>query len=112
MKTIVEIEKKIEECKVTGYCSYCRDDKTKIKTIKEILEMIDEINKDWFDTDWGDQVNPLEKLKSAKAHIIMLNERVKFNGKTPAFPSMLAVLEGNIKDRTQLLINEGKQKIL
>lgn len=52
------------------------------------------------------------KLKSAKAHIILPNERIKFNGKTPAFSSMLAILEGDIKDRTQLLINEGKQKKL
>ncbi len=52
------------------------------------------------------------KLASAKAHIMMINERVKFNGKASPFPSMLAILEGDIKDRTQLLINEGKQKIL
>jgi hypothetical protein len=32
-------------------------------------------------------------LSNANANIILINERVKFNGKPPIFPSMLAILE-------------------
>lgn len=32
-------------------------------------------------------------LHENKAHILLFNERIKFNGKTPNFPSMLAILE-------------------
>lgn len=52
------------------------------------------------------------KLVDAKAHIILINERVKFNGKPPAFPSMIAILEGSLNTRTDKLIAEGKQKVL
>ena len=31
-------------------------------------------------------------LKNANAHIILPNERIKYNGKTPAFSSMIAIL--------------------
>lgn len=32
-------------------------------------------------------------LTNANAHIVFINERVRFNGKTPPFPNMLAILE-------------------
>ena len=31
-------------------------------------------------------------LNNANAHILLINERVRFNGKTPPFPNMLAIL--------------------
>lgn len=34
------------------------------------------------------------ELINAKAHILFINERVKFNGKAPNFPNMLVILEG------------------
>jgi hypothetical protein len=34
------------------------------------------------------------ELVNANAHIIFINERVKFNGKAPPFPNMIAILEG------------------
>lgn len=33
------------------------------------------------------------KLVDADAHIIFINERVKFNGQAPPFPNMIAILE-------------------
>ena len=42
-----------------GYCITCEN----IKTLKEVLKLIDEINKDLYDSDWGNEVNPLEVLK-------------------------------------------------
>lgn len=33
-------------------------------------------------------------LIEADAHILFINERVKFNGSPPPFPNMLAILEG------------------
>lgn len=52
------------------------------------------------------------KLQDAKAHILLINERVKFNGKTAPFPSMIAILPGDLRNRTEQLIKEGKQKVL
>ena len=33
-------------------------------------------------------------LQEADAHFLFINERVKFNGKAPPFPNMIAILEG------------------
>ena len=85
-KPLVWVEKAIEENK-------------KGKTIALLLKL--DCSTKWF-----------LKLMDAKAHIILINERVKFNGVAPPFPSMLAILEGNLKDRTQQAIKEGKQKRL
>jgi len=52
------------------------------------------------------------KLIEAKAHIVFINERVKFNDNPPPFSSMLAILEGDLQKRTEKLIKEGKQKTL
>ncbi len=54
------------------------------------------------------------KLIEAKAEILWFSKRLRFNdGKTSAnFPSMLVVLDGNLKKRTEILIKEGKQKQL
>ena len=35
-------------------------------------------------------------LHENNAHILLFNERIKFNGKTPNFPSMLAILYKHI----------------
>ncbi len=52
------------------------------------------------------------RLKAAGAHILLPNERVKFNGSTPAFSSMIAILDGKELKKTEKLIAEGRQKIL
>lgn len=52
------------------------------------------------------------KLMDAGAHIIFINEMVKFNGSPPAFSCIFALLEGDLTNRTEQLIKSGTQKQL
>lgn len=46
-------------------------------------------------------------LQNANAHILLINERVKFNGKAPPFSNMIAILESN----TDLIPNTQNNQI-
>lgn len=40
-------------------------------------------------------------LANANAHIILINERVRFNGKPPIYPNMIAILEKGDQTREE-----------